>query len=263
MSNLDDYNAKLATLQAIADDEIKTPESMPVKVFVQEAENLYEWCQPDMDILVEKGLVWDLATDIPVRAGALREAESRWGLVRFGREEAAQQWAEESPPAYELRDRLLHEFRFAYRDDPQRLKKIKDIADGYGHPDMLQDLNDLSVMGKTHPEPLTVVAFDMTLLDQAAQLADELASLYAVVTGERESYNAAKKIRDQAYTHLRESVDRIYAYGQYAFWRNEKRLQGYSSSYLRKMRQKQLKAAAEAETPTTVEEPPEQQDVAA
>ena len=46
MSNQDDYLAKLDVIKAIADEETKSP-TMPVDVYLQEAENLYHWCQDD------------------------------------------------------------------------------------------------------------------------------------------------------------------------------------------------------------------------
>lgn len=251
MSNLEDYTAKLPVLQAIPKDQIVTPGSIPVDVYIQEAENLFNWVQKDQAALTASGLLWDIVTDLPIRCGALREAESRWNSRRFTRKEAAQQWADESPAAYDLRAEILHAFRFAYRDDSRLLKKVSDIADGYGHADMLQDLNDLSRLGIENPDPLTGINFDVTLLDSAAAKADTLASLYAVVTGDRAEYDEAKKVRDQAYTHVKETVDELYGFGQYVFWRDEDRLHGYSSNYLRRMRKK---AASTPEEPAA--EPP-------
>ena len=40
MSNLEDYNQKLCQLAAIPADQIKSPSSIPVDIYIQEAENL-------------------------------------------------------------------------------------------------------------------------------------------------------------------------------------------------------------------------------
>ncbi len=78
MNSLESYQLKLDVIKAIADDRIKTPNSIPVKVYIQEAENLYSWAQEDKDLLVAKGLAWEPVDDIPVRCGALKEsAQSR------------------------------------------------------------------------------------------------------------------------------------------------------------------------------------------
>ena len=41
---------------------------------------------------------------------------------------------------------------------------------------------------------------------------------------DRQDFNEFKKIRHQAFTHLKEAVDLIREYGRYVFWRNSARL---------------------------------------
>lgn len=236
MSSKQNYEQKLETLRAIEDDKVTPPSNIPVDVYIQESENLYQWCQPDKDELTAKGLSWELVEDLPARSGTLRYAESLWNAERFTREEAAKKWAEDSPLAYELRDDLLDDLRFAFRKNPQLSGRVKAIADGRSHADMIQDLNDLSVLGKENPELLAAINYDMSLLDQAAQMADEMADLLASATGEKAFSSETKKIRDQAYTHLKEVVDEIHAYGQYVFRDNDDRIKGYRSHYLRRIR---------------------------
>ena len=147
-------------------------------------------------------------------------------------------WAEQSPLAYKFRDELLHDFRYAYRNDRKLVDKVNESAAGDSHADMIQDLNDLAVLGRENPDPLVAISYDMTRLDKAATMSDEMSSLYSDATTGRLEYTESKKIRDQAYTYLKQAVDLIYACGQYVFWRNEDRLFGYSSAYLRRRRMK-------------------------
>jgi hypothetical protein len=74
-----------------------------------------------------------------------------------------------------------------------------------------------------------------------------LNNLWAVSKGEREEGSAVKKIRDQAYTHLKEAVDALMDCGQYVFWKNERRLKMYRSSYLKRTRAQQLAKRKEKE----------------
>ncbi len=74
------------------------------------------------------------------------------------------------------------------------------------------------------------------LLALADQRADELTVKYAAGSWDREDYREVKKIRDQAFTHLKEAVDYIREYARYVFWRNAYRLKGYRSNYLRRIR---------------------------
>lgn len=184
-----DYAAKLAAIEAISTDSIKKP-NLPIKHYIQEAENLYQWVQPDQD----------------------------------------------APAAYGLRDQMLRTMRYAYRHDEVLLKRVAQIAEGTGHADMIQDLNDIAILGRAHPEPLQVVGVGAEQLQQAATTANAMAELLAQVNGERAGGNSARVIRDQAYMHLKEAVDEIRACGQFVFWDNESRQEGYHSRYRRSQR---------------------------
>lgn len=232
------YELKLPIIKAIPDDHIRTSHNMPIEIYIQEAENLYNWCLADQVELTAKNLSWELVTDVPVRSGALREAESRWQKKYQSEEAAEKSWNLKAPIAYDLRNNLVDDFRFAFRNEEKLAKKVRSIAAGRTHADMIQDLNDLSVLGKGYPQFLEAINFDMALLEQAALMSAEMAALLAVVVGDRAAAGEAKKIRDQAYTHLKEAVDKIYAYGQYVFRDNEERRKRYFSDYLRRLRNK-------------------------
>jgi hypothetical protein len=171
------------------------------------------------------GLDWELVQDLPVRAGALRQAETDWFKDRFNQEEAAKAWDVSSEEGYNLRDELLHAFFHAYRHD----EGLSSIAEGNGHADMIQGLNNLAGLGKAHLGPLLKIRIDPTLLDKADNLSDALAVQLASAQVEREGASRSIMIRGQAYTHLKEAIDEIRASGQYVFWRNEDRFQDYIS----------------------------------
>lgn len=231
-----EYAAKLPTLQAIPYAAIKKP-NIPIKAYLQEAENLFQWVQQDQAQLQSAGLPWHWVQDLPTRIGALREAESLWFKERFGREEAQRQWDQDAPAAYALRDQLLRTMRYAFRHDSNLLKRVADITDGDGHADLIQDLSDIAALGSDNLAALQAVNLDMAELDKAAMAADSLGSLLGLVNGERSNNSGARIVRDQAYTHLKEAVDEVRACGQFVFWDNELRLLGYRSSYRRSYRQ--------------------------
>jgi hypothetical protein len=103
---------------------------------------------------------------------------------------------------------------------------------------MIQGLNDLAVLGKDNPLLLKKINFDMTLLDRAAETSKRMAPLLAETTTEREGESDSKKIRDRAYTHLKEAVDEIYEHGQFAFRQDDERRRGYRSNYMYKRRKR-------------------------
>jgi len=115
---------------------------------------------------------------------------------------------------------------------------VNEIAEGGSNTDMIQDLNDLSVLGKDNTTLLQTIGFDLTLLDTAAVKADEMAELLSQATADRADNSAARIIRDKAYTLLKRAVDEVRTVGQYIFWRDETRLKGYVSRYRKTRRSK-------------------------
>ncbi|MGQ8336381.1 hypothetical protein ACUNWD_07500 [Sunxiuqinia sp. A32] len=235
MSNIEDYNEKLVAIQAIPDEEVKAL-SIPVDVALQEAENLHHWSLDDAEQLQVVGITSEMIADLPVRAGACREAQSIWNKDYRSQQEAQKEWAVQAPLAYDLRNDLLQSLRFAYRKYEVLLSRVSAITDGSGHADMIQDLNDIAVLGRENPDPLTAIGFDLSQLDLAATRADELADLLAEANGDKADYNQSKLIRDKAYSHLKELVDDIREAGKYVFRKDENRLKGYSSQYRRRHR---------------------------
>jgi hypothetical protein len=230
MSSTTDYNNLLPVITAIPSAEVLTP-NMPIDVFVQEAENLYHWCIDDQPALTRIGLDWNLVLSLPVRAGACREAQSLWNKERNTRQEAEQAWKEQAPAAFDLRDQLLHDFRFAFRKSEGLLKRIDEIAQGNTNSDMVQDLNDLAALGKANAALLAPINFDLTKLDLAADLSDRMGDLLGATNGERKEVSEAMVIRDKAFTFLKLVVDEIRECGKFIFWRNPDRLKGYNSDY--------------------------------
>jgi hypothetical protein len=228
-----DYNELLSVIQAILPESVITP-TVPVDVFVQEAENLFHWCTDDQAALANTGLDTNLITSLPVRAGACREAQSIWIKERNMRQEAEQQWKEEAPAAFEMRNQLVHAFRFAFRKDDGLLARVGEIEQGDTNSDMVQDLNDLSVLGKAHLDLLAAIHFSPVTLDNAATMADRMADLLGATNGERKEVSEALIIRDKAYTYLKLAVDEIRECGKFVFWRNPDRYKGYVSEFWQK-----------------------------
>lgn len=251
MSSADDLAALRPTLQALSADALKKP-SIPVKIYVQEAENLARWCLADQGALTAAGLDWTLVTQLPQRIGALREAESQWFKSRFSREEAQQQWELKAPQAYALRDQLLRAMRYAYRREAALLSRVAAISEGTGHADMIQDLNDIAALGRDFAAPLHGIGVAAELLEQAASTAADMGELLAQVNGERADSSSARILRDQAYSLLKEAVDDIRDCGQYVFWDNPARFPGYISQHLRTFRARNAKADSPAEAPQQV-----------
>lgn len=246
------YDQEIAAIRSIPDDAIQKVKGIPVLVYIQEAENLYSWCQDDKEILTARGLKWSHVDNIPVRAGALREAESRWLAAGNTHENSEKIWLKEAPVALVLRDELLCAMKFAYRKDSYFRGKLAHFKTGGTYPRMIQNLNDLAVIAGENTEPLTEINYDLSNLELAASTSAKMAALLANVIKERKHCNSVSKIRDQAFTHLKESVDEVRSYGRYVFKKDESKYKMYTCEYSRQIRKKQsAKKKAEA-VPETV-----------
>ena len=243
MSSTADYTELLPILMDMNSADLLIP-NIPIDVFVQEAENLYHWCLDDQDALARVGLDWNLVTTLPIRAGACREAQSLWIKERNIRQDAEQAWKDEAPAAFDLRDQLIHDFRFAFRKSEGLLSRVEEIAQGDTNSDMVQDLNDLATLGKANSDLLTPITFDLDKLDLAATISDRMGDLLGATNGERKEVSEAMVIRDKAYTYLKLAVDEIRECGKFAFWRTPERLKGYFSDHWQKANAARAKADA-------------------
>ena len=78
---------------------------------------------------------------------------------------------------------------------------------------MIQDLNDLSVLGNANTVLLEAIGFDITQLETAATQADEMAELLSQATANRADNSESRIIRDKAYTLLKQAVDEVRSVG--------------------------------------------------
>ena len=111
-------------------------------------------------MLITHGLDRTFVENLPERAGALREAQSVWMREFKSREEAEEEWIKQAPEAFKMRDKLLDAFRYAFRKQDYLLSNVAVIAGGHGREDMIQDLNDLAVLGRANTsllEPLILI----------------------------------------------------------------------------------------------------------
>lgn len=186
-----------------------------------------------------------------VRIDALKLSHTAWRKVYKSFQECQEQWKVASPEAFNLRDELLQYFYHALYNLPAEYAKVKRISVGSTNADMIQDLIELSELGKDHISKLEAVGLDLKLLDKARASSFELGKLLVKVIGAQSDTNPKIELRNKAYTHLKEAVDEIRRHGQFAFWRKENRLSHYASRYLRKMneprKQKEVQTPEETE----------------
>ncbi len=256
MSAKEHYKTKIPVLTAIALEDIKHPHHVPVGIYIQEAQGLYAWVQEDKGTLVTNGFNWEWVEDLPVRIGALAGAEAQWQKRKDSRQEDMDTWVKASKGAYELRDKLYQVSKFAARNHPNLLRRLKGIAKSQTNAGMIQDLQNISVFGNESPEIFEAIGFDVEEFETASITCSKVAKLYAAAESAKKDTTRVREMRDRAYTHLKEAVDEIRAYGRFVFRGNKERLVGYRSNHIRK-----TKARRSTKPPAVPEEQQKEEKV--
>ena len=226
MSYSDDFEQWNEIIENVPTKDVKLP-NLPIDDFVASTETLAIDAGEDRDALAAAGLDVTLIDELTPLSGALRYCQANWMSIFRAREEAQNQWKEQSPLAFEFRNELLHDFSFAYRDVDDVKKKVMRIREGGSNADMVQDLLELAVLGEKYPEPLTAINFDLEKLPQSRALSHSMSELLAASNGAAGEGNDVKVLRDKAYTLLAEKARIIREYGQYVFWKDENKLKRY------------------------------------
>ena len=252
MTSTSDNNELLLQIRAFKSGKASSP-SVPVNVIVQEADDLYLWCQDDHEQLILAGLDWNQASLIPVCAKMCREFQSQWLKNYKSIDKIKLEWDAKSPEALNLRSELLHDFGFAFRKNEQLLGQIKEIAQKQSRASLVQGLNDLAELGREYIALLASINFDPLKLETASRLAPEMADLIARIERNKNLSDESKTIRDQSYAFLKHLIDEVRVCGKYKFRDNPERLEGYLSDYWKSRNSTRGKKSLPDNTPKTVE----------
>ncbi|MBL4561689.1 MAG: hypothetical protein JKX79_11985 [Labilibaculum sp.] len=155
---------------------------MPVGIYLHECENLHIRASVDLPELTAVGMAAELLAKLLPNTGALRTAQSNWEELNTVRDEAKEAWKTEWPAFLEFRNDLIDHMEFAYRNNEALLKKLTAIKQGDSHADAIQDMANLSVLGKANLAPLETINYNVTLVDKAAEEADKMSGLLGPLT---------------------------------------------------------------------------------
>lgn len=231
-------------VEAISNEDTIAP-NIPCNVYLSEAELLHKWAMEDKLKLAVGGLKEDRIQQLDIRGTVLRTFQADWLVIRRTGKDAEKDWKVFAVGAYDLCDELRHAFRYAFRNEPELLGRVDEIAQGTGDSDMIQDLKTYSKLGLMHQDLLTPIGFDLTKLTTSGNMSEQGADLLAEANGSKLKGNELKVLRDKSYTHLKEVADEVRACGKYIFWKDKKRLVGYQSSHWKTKNTKRKKEEAE------------------
>ena len=204
---------------------------LPVRTVVQDAISLVAWCNEDKSLLIKAGLNWQVVEELDMSAAGLKEAQSNWENERFGLNDSQAAWQALILQANDLHDELVHFMRFAFRKHPDLKASLARIADKRSDVDVIQDLNDLSVLGKRNANLLSAVGMDLNKLNEASDKSFELGQYKAQAMVGQSRAQECKLIRDQAYTMVWNLLAEVRECGRFATWKNAERSVGYQIDY--------------------------------
>lgn len=241
MSSASEFKKTMSACNAIPSDKVQQL-SMPVNVIAQEAQDLYEVALMDKEELVKVGMDEQLIDKLQKAGMFLRYTEAEWNNIRGNRAEAQQKWNGKSPEGFKLLHTILYNLRFALRNREDALARVRDIAEGGSNADMIQDLINAGVLGKSYTRELQKIGFDLALLDTAEKTAAELTDLLAKANLNSSEENEHRELRDRAFTHLKVIMSEIREYGKFIYHGDKKHMREYTSAYLRKINHSAKKA---------------------
>jgi hypothetical protein len=227
-------NEQEITAYELADSLLETP-TVPVHALIQEAEDLYHWAMQDREALLTVGISSQTLEQLHSLALILCEAQGAWNCARKTQSDARKNAIEASRKAFQFRARLVHDMLYAYRELPDALAALREIAQGNGYTDIIQDLMNLKTIGASYPQPLEKINFDFTRLEKAAFMAEGLGTLLAVANANDSSASSNKTTRDTTYARLKTVMTEVRLAGKYLFYQNAQRRLGYRSDYFRKL----------------------------
>ncbi len=220
---------ELESLQAIPARQLKRS-SMPIAKYLQEADNLYVWSKDDWNALIAAGLPESIFERLLKRTELCRNLEAEWNRVRLVKNQNTESFRALLKEAFEVQKLLVHSFRYAFRNEPELLVKLKRAVKKSPYAALFQSLNNLAVFGEQHMDLLQQISFQENLLGRARELSEQLPELYAQLPVGK---NEIKDLRDRSYTYLKQVVDEIRDCGKYVFRDQPERQYGYCSPYMR------------------------------
>ncbi len=222
----------LPEINSVDDNDIKWC-NMPIGIYLQEAKNLYTLCKEDFDKLTAIGMQQGKPDKLLRYTCALRAAQSIFELNKSEWRKAQDNWNSYKDEALEFRKELINTMKFAYRDNPDILKKIRYNTTQTRYSGIAQSLLNLSVLGRENSEELIDIGMDLSMLNRASEESARMYKLNAKTSWRTCQDNHNKVIRDKILTLLKILVDDIRTFGQFAFRHDAEHKNLYYSKYFR------------------------------
>jgi len=240
MSELDTLRP---VLEAIAADELQEP-NLPVVVALQAGSDLHA--------TIHKGDTWNrlLAVGVdpaklaalPLAVAATRQAQSEWTVLRDRGKAHAQR--DRQLAGAVLRAELVATCRWNFRADALDQAVLDEIEQGVGVPELVQGLLDLAMLIARHEGSLEGdETFDATQAEVARMLASDISAGLAERCTPAD-HDAAKALRDRAFTYMNRLIGELREAGRHAFRMEPRQAMAFTSEHRRHEQRKARRRAA-------------------
>jgi hypothetical protein len=139
----------------------------------------------------------------------LRESESRFQALRVSQKDAFAQFETLGGEAAKIKTRLLRSFDLCFTDDANGRKRVSDIRDGDGDPDLVQDVSDILLLCDEQKSYLEGCPRDEAAdVARLREISPTLSHLLAAKGMSADATNARKR-RDAAYALVMQTETRF------------------------------------------------------
>ncbi len=232
MADREDFNRKKDKINAFPIDKAKGP-GIPVRVLSQESEMLFDWVQEDKSKFLQVNIDWKTVENLPAITGATRYLDAIWRNMRLRQADAQKEWEKLRLEGFETREELFAAMELAFDGDDDLMQRLEELRIGESQGDMIADVGALAELGREQQALLSNINYDMTIVENAAKLADRMAKLLGEADSAKLKDSEEKVLRNKAYTLLTNAMRKIRKCGKYVNRNEPERLKGYTSGYSR------------------------------
>lgn len=250
-SNSNDIQARVQQLMPVAmglpADSLREPD-MPVSHFLDESHGYVAAAREHKKDLMAVGMPEPLIDELELRIQALQQQQTAWNTEQDkGRSEDMKKLIAD---AEALRGDSLAACDLALRNHADGQRRVSNIREGEGLPDLVADQHDLALLLMDTAPLFTAVKLDPHKM--SAQHKEMAGKLEAGLSQEeaQKSVSTAKELRDRLYTLCLEPIREIRAFADFAFRkdRGNNRRFAFTSAYMRRANRRRARLAKAAAT---------------
>ncbi len=234
ISNKESYNELYHTFIALPVREHLLM-NIPLEEIVAEGETLIVVSRQDRDKFVGAGMNPEYIDTLQARVCAFDYIASYYNELLDQENKAGNEWLEKSTRAYALKQRLLFVLGVAFWNDPALLKHVKEIEESREIGDIHTDLLAIYLLGNRRSDLRQANNFDFAEMDKAKALQVELSDILARIIIIQDKLMEVRKIRDCAYTYLKQATNEIKEFGQFICNDNPYRKKVYVSDFWQRL----------------------------